>query len=69
MAKSQRPVVMDNFLLVSGHEFHLEGLSNFSSSVGGLVQIQDVNSKIYKCNTKLILNMCMNSMVHVSSAI
>ena len=30
------------------YEFHFEGLSNFSLSVEGLVQIQDVNPRIYK---------------------
>ena len=49
------------------YEFHFEGLSNFSSSVEGRAQIQDVNLKIKKWNTKLILNLCMNHMVHVSN--
>ena len=49
-------------------EFHFEGLSNFSASVEGLVQIQEVDSRLYKRNTKLILNLCMDYyMVHVSS--
>ena len=32
--------------LKASYEFHFEGLSNFSPSVKGLVQIQDVNSRI-----------------------
>ena len=32
--------------LKPSYEFHFEGLSNFSSLVEGLVQIQDVNSRI-----------------------
>ena len=48
-------------------EFHFEGLSNFNSSVERLVQIQDVNPRIQKWNTKLVLNLCINYMVHVSS--
>ena len=32
--------------LKPSYEFHFEGLSNFSSSVEGLVQIQDVNPRI-----------------------
>ena len=44
-----------------------EGLSNFNSSVEQVVQIQDVNPRIQKWNTKLILNLCMNYMVHVSN--
>ena len=30
------------------YDFHFEGLSNFSPSVEKLVQIQDVNPRIYK---------------------
>ena len=41
--------------------------SNFKHSVEGLVQIQDVNPRIQKWNTKLILNLCMKYMVHVSN--
>jgi hypothetical protein len=32
--------------LKPSYEFHFEGLSNFKSSVEGLVQIQDVNPRI-----------------------
>ena len=32
--------------LKPSHEFHFEGLSNFNSSIQGLAQIQDVNTKI-----------------------
>ena len=53
--------------LKPSYEFHFEGLSNFSPSVEGLVQIWDVNPRIYKWSIKLILNLCMNYMVHVSS--
>ena len=49
------------------YEFHFEGLSNFSPLVEGLVWIQDVNLRVQKWNMKLILNLCMNYMVHVSS--
>ena len=38
-------------------EFHFEGLSNFSSSVEGLVKIQDINPRIqmkYKTHIKLV---------------
>ena len=52
--------------LKPSYEFHFEGLSNFSFSVEELVQMQDVNPSISKWNTKLILNLCMNYMVHVS---
>ena len=38
-----------------------------SHSFEGLNQIQDVDPKIEKWNTKLIWNLCMNYMVHVSS--
>ena len=44
-----------------------QGLSNFSPSVERLVQIQDVNPRIQKWDTKLILNLCMNNMIHISS--
>ena len=53
--------------LKPSYEFHFEGFSNFSPSVEGLVQIQDVNARIEKWNTKLVLNLCMNYMLHVSS--
>ena len=44
--------------------FHFEGVSNFSASVEGLVQ--DVDPWVWKWNKeKLILNLCMNHMVHV----
>ena len=32
--------------LKPSYEFHFEGLSNFSSSIEGLVQIQDVDLRI-----------------------
>ena len=51
------------------YEFHSEGLLSFSPTVEGLVLIQDVNVRIYKLNTKLILNLCTIYMVHVSSTI
>ena len=53
----------------SSYEFQFEGLSNFSLSVEGLVQIQDINPRIQKWNIKLILNLCMNYMVHVFSTL
>ena len=46
--------------LKPSYEFHFEGLSNFNSSIKGLVRIQDVNLRILKWNTKLILNLCNN---------
>ena len=55
--------------LKPSYEFHFEGLSNFSTSIEELVQVQDVNPRIKKWNTRLILNLCMNYMVHVSSTI
>jgi hypothetical protein len=45
--------------------FILKGSQIFSLLVEGLVQIQDVNLRIQKGNTKLILNLCMKNMVHV----
>ena len=53
--------------LKPSYEFHFEGLWNFCPSVEGLVQIQDVNPRIYKWYTKLILNLFMNYVVHVFS--
>ena len=53
--------------LKPSYEFHFEGLSNFSISVEGLVQIQDVKPRIWKWSTQLILNLCMNYMIHVFS--
>ena len=54
--------------LKPSYEFHFEGLSNFSLSVEGLVQIQDVNPRIIlKWNTKFIMKLCISYMVHVSS--
>ena len=42
----------------SSYEFHFGGLSNFSSSIEGLVQTQDVNSRIseikYKTHIELV---------------
>jgi hypothetical protein len=44
--KNARPKVDNQHSrLKPSHEFHFEGLSNFSSSVEGLVQIQDVDPK------------------------
>jgi hypothetical protein len=51
--------------LKPSYEFRFEGLSNFSPSIERLVQIQDVNKRI--SNTKLMLNLCMNYMIHVSN--
>ena len=34
--------------LKPSYEFHIEGLLDFSSSVEGLVEIQDVNPRIHK---------------------
>jgi hypothetical protein len=53
--------------LKPSYELHFKGLSNFSPSAEGLVQIQVVNPRIQKWNTKLILNLCMNYMIYVSS--
>ena len=39
--------------LKPSYEFRFEGLSNFSSFVEGLVQIQDVNPRIWKCKYKV----------------
>jgi hypothetical protein len=52
----------------SSYEFHFEGFSNFSLSTQGLVRIQDINVRIKKWNRKLVvLNLCMDCVVHVSS--
>jgi hypothetical protein len=53
--------------LKPSYKFHFEGLSNFSPLVEELVQIQDINPRIQKWNIKLISNLCMYYMVHVSS--
>ena len=36
------------WFLYESHESHFDGLSNFSPSVDGLVQIYDVDPRIYK---------------------
>ena len=47
--------------------FILKGYQISTFSVERLVHIQDVNPRTHKWNRKLILNLCMNYMVHVSS--
>ena len=44
-------------------------LANFSLAIERSLQIQDANLKILKWDTTLVLNLCMNYMVHVSSTI
>jgi hypothetical protein len=41
--------------LKPSYEFHFEGFSNFRPSIERLVQIQDINPRILKWTTKLIL--------------
>ena len=53
--------------LKPSYEFHFEGLSNTKPQSWRVDQIQDVNLRIIKRNTKLILNMCMHYIVHVSN--
>ena len=55
--------------LEPSYEFYFEGLSNFSSLAERWIQIQDVNLEIQKQNTKVILNLSMNYMVHVFSTV
>ena len=55
------------FQIKSSYEFHFEGLWNFRASVEGLIQIQDINLRISKWNIKVVLNLCMNYMIHVSN--
>ena len=53
--------------LKPSYEFHVEGLSNFNSSIEGLAQIQDVSPRKHNWSTKLILNLCMIYVVHASN--
>jgi hypothetical protein len=46
--------------LKPSYKFHFEGLLKLSSSAEGLVQIQNVDLRIYQQNKKLTLKLCMN---------